>query len=190
MNQIHFSTLIRILIDVLVWLFATDGFAQSSTNDYIRQDVFFIGLDGGNMLKPDTIVKQGFLSDGTQFFIYPLMQKEKSVSIQRAEKDGKNAIIVAGNVNVALTIDSLEALVKKSGGVNDIPLYTEANILCNHTTSQYGRIDLWYQLKPYMTSELRHIGYSFQHSVLVNLVATHINNYFVNYKKSFPPLAL
>ncbi len=178
MNQTPFSLLICILLNVLVWLLSSKSFAQSSTENYIKQGVFYIGCEDSSIMQPDTIVKKGILSDGTRFFFYPITsQKEESMTIQLAEKAGEHAFVVAGNVNVALAIDSLEALVSEPGGVNSIPLYTEANILC--PTSLYGRIDIRYQLKLSMTSELRNIGYSLQHSVLVNLVATYINNYFV-----------
>lgn len=180
MNQTPFSTLICIMLNVLVWLLSSNSFAQSSTENFIKQGVFYIGREGGNILLPDTIVKEGILSDGTRFFIYPIKsQKEESMTIQRAEKADEHAVIVAGNVNIALAIDSLEAIVRKRGGVNSIPLYKEVNILCPDKMSQYGIIDIRYQLKPYMTSELRNIGYYLQHSALVNLVATLINNYFV-----------
>ncbi len=183
MNQTPFSTLTCIMLNVLVWLLSSNSFAQSSTENCIKQGVFYIGREGGNVLLPDTIVKEGILSDGTRFFIYPIKsQKEESMTIQRAEKTDEHALVVAGNVNVAFAIDSLEAIVRKQGGVKSIPLYTEANILCPHKTSQYGRIDIRYQLKPYMTSELRNIGYSRQHSALVNLVAAHINNCFIKLK--------
>lgn len=181
MNQTHFSTITCILLNVLVWLLSSNSFAQSSTEDCINQGVFYIGCERGTVLQPDTIVKEGVLADGTRFFIYPkTSQEEESITIQRAEKADEHALVVAGNVNVALAIDSLETIVKKTGGVNTIPLYTEANILCSSAMGQYERIDIRYKLKPYMTSELRNIGYSLQHSALVNLIATYINNYFIN----------
>lgn len=156
MNQTSISMLICILLDMLMWLFSCNSFAQSSTTTCIKQGVFYIGREGGNVLQPDTIVKDGVLSDGTRFFIYPITnQKEKSMTIQRAEKADEHVLIIVGNVNIALTIDSLEALVRKTGGINTIPLYTEANLLCPYKPSPYGRIDIRYQIKPYMTPELR-----------------------------------
>lgn len=184
MYQNPFSIIICIMFDLLIWLFPCNTFAQSSTKDYIKQDVFYIGLENGCILQPDTIVKQGLLSDGTRFFIYPISnQKNESMTIHRAEKEnGERALIVAGKVNIALMIDSLEALVKTPERIFSVPLYTDANILCPNKTKLYGRIDLRYQLKPYMTSELRQAGFSLQHSALVNLVATHINNSFIKLK--------
>lgn len=71
MNQTPFSFLVFMFLELLMFLFSNRTLAQSANDEYIVQDGFYISRAPGTALPCDTIVKQGILSDGTHFFVYP-----------------------------------------------------------------------------------------------------------------------
>ncbi|MBQ0114808.1 MAG: hypothetical protein KBT10_02915 [Bacteroidales bacterium] len=171
MRKFNFTTLGCILTGAIVCLGSANALSRPMNDDVIGQDGFLIGRQGADNVRPDTIVKQGQLPDGTRFFIYP---DDSKVVIQRAGRGDENAIIAAGNI----AADGLDTAVRNQGGVDRIPLYSDANIFCQSALNKQGRVDIRYKLKPCLNNELRQTSYILQHAVLVRLLAAHINNCF------------
>lgn len=172
--------------------------------DYVSQDGFYFSREGGSVVPTDTALWQGFLSDGTRYFVYRNAREDyapDSCIIQRAIRDGEQALIVVGNINPVLAIDELEAIVqipdsvtidsidyqkgiirlekilRQSNGIEKIPLYTEANYYrFGGMPSQYqGRIDFRIPIIPAVHPDLRPTSFSLQHFANYCLLSLYVD---------------
>ncbi len=154
--------------------------------DYVCQDGFYFSREGGSTVPTDTALWQGFLSDGTRYFVYRNNRKDYALDsciIQRAIRDDEQALIVVGNINPVLAIDKLESIVQAS---DSIPLYTEANYYrFGGLPSQYqGRIDLRIPIIPSVHPELRTTSFSIQHFANFCLLSLYVDYKLMTMKEN------
>lgn len=145
--------------------------------DYVCQDGFCFSREGGSAIPTDTALWQGFLSDGTRYFVYRNDREDyapDSCIIQRAIRDDEQALIIVGNINPVLAIDKLESIVQAS---DSVPLYTDANYYrFSGMPSQYqGRIDLRIPIIPAVHPELRTTSFSIQHFANYCLLSLYVD---------------
>ena len=145
--------------------------------DYVCQNGFYFSREGGSAVPTDTALWQGFLSDGTRYFVYRNVREDyapDSCIVQRAIRDDEQALIVVGNINPALAIDKLESIVQNS---DNVPLYTEANYYrFGGMPSQYqGRINLRIPIIPAVHPELRTTSFSIQHFANFCLLSLYVD---------------
>lgn len=145
--------------------------------DYVCQDGFYFSREGGSVVPTDTTLWQGFLSDGTRYFVYRNAREDyapDSCIIQRAIRDGEQALIVVGNINPVWAVDELESMAQ---GPDTVPLYTEANYYrFSGMPSQYqGRIDLRIPIIPAVHPELRATSFSIQHFANYCLLSLYVD---------------
>lgn len=117
--------------------------------DYVCQDGFYFSREGGSTIPIDTALHQGFLSDGTRYFLYKNEREDypqDSCIVQRVVREAEQAVIAVGNIEYEKALRRIEE--NRFSGI----------------MSQFeGRIDLRIPIVPSMHPDLRSTSFSIQH---------------------------
>ena len=117
--------------------------------DYVCQDGFYFSREGGSTIPIDTALHQGFLSDGTRYFLYKNEREDyphDSCIVQRVVREAEQAVIAVGNIEYEKALRRIEE--NRFGGI----------------MSQFeGRIDLRIPIVPAVHPDLRSTSFTIQH---------------------------
>ncbi len=117
--------------------------------DYVCQDGFYFSREGGSTIPIDTALHQGFLSDGTRYFLYKNEREDypqDSCIVQRVVREAEQAVIAVGNIEYEKALRRIEE--NRFSGI----------------MSQFeGRIDLRIPIVPSVHPDLRSTSFSIQH---------------------------
>ena len=117
--------------------------------DYVCQDGFYFSREGGSTIPTDTALHQGFLSDGTRYFLYKNEREDyphDSCIVQRVVRETEQAVIAVGNIEYEKALRRIEE--NRFSGI----------------MSQFeGRIDLRIPIVPSVHPDLRSTSFSIQH---------------------------
>ena len=117
--------------------------------DYVCQDGFYFSREGGSTIPTDTALHQGFLSDGTRYFLYKNEREDyphDSCIVQRVVREAEQAVIAVGNIEYEKALRRIEE--NRFSGI----------------MSQFeGRIDLRIHIVPSVHPDLRSTSFSIQH---------------------------
>lgn len=117
--------------------------------DYVCQDGFYFSREGGSTIPTDTALHQGFLSDGTRYFLYKNEREDyphDSCIVQRVVREAEQAVIAVGNIEYEKALRRIEE--NRFGGI---------------MSQNEGRIDLRIPIVPSMHPDLRSTSFSIQH---------------------------
>ena len=136
--------------------------------DYVCQDGFYFSRKGGSAIQIDTALHQGFLSDGTRYFLYKNEREDyqqDSCIVQRVAREAEQAVIAVGNIEYEKALRRIEEILQMNDSLNRIPIYTEVNYYrFGGIMSQYeGRIDLRIPIVPAVHPDLRSTSFTIQH---------------------------
>ena len=79
--------------------------------DYVCQDGFYFSREGGSTIPTDTALHQGFLSDGTRYFLYKNEREDyphDSCIVQRVVREAEQAVIAVGNIEYEKALRRIE----------------------------------------------------------------------------------
>ena len=79
--------------------------------DYVCQDGFYFSREGGSTIPTDTALHQGFLSDGTRYFLYKNEREDyphDSCIVQQVVREAEQAVIAVGNIEYEKALRRIE----------------------------------------------------------------------------------
>lgn len=136
--------------------------------DYVCQDGFYFSREGGSTIPTDTALHQGFLSDGTRYFLYKNEREDypqDSCIVQRVVREAEQAVIAVGNIEYEKALRRIEE--NRFSGI----------------MSQFeGRIDLRIPIVPSMHPDLRSTSFSIQHLANFCLLSLYTDFRFTDLK--------
>lgn len=136
--------------------------------DYVCQDGFYFSREGGSTIPIDTALHQGFLSDGTRYFLYKNEREDyaqDSCIVQRVVREAEQAVIAVGNIEYEKALRRIEE--NRFSGI----------------MSQFeGRIDLRIPIVPTVHPDLRSSSFSIQHLANFCLLSLYTNFRFSELK--------
>ncbi len=136
--------------------------------DYVCQDGFYFSREGGSTIPIDTALHQGFLSDGTRYFLYKNEREDypqDSCIVQRVVREAEQAVIAVGNIEYEKALRRIEE--NRFSGI----------------MSQFeGRIDLRIPIVPSVHPDLRSTSFSIQHLANFCLLSLYTDFRFTDLK--------
>lgn len=136
--------------------------------DYVCQDGFYFSRECGSTIPIDTALHQGFLSDGTRYFLYKNEREDyphDSCIVQRVVREAEQAVIAVGNIEYEKALRRIEE--NRFSGI----------------MSQFeGRIDLRIPIVPAVHPDLRSTSFTIQHFANFCLLSLYTDFRFTDLK--------
>lgn len=136
--------------------------------DYVCQDGFYFSREGGSTIPIDTALHQGFLSDGTRYFLYKNEREDyphDSCIVQRVVREAEQAVIAVGNIEYEKALRRIEE--NRFSGI----------------MSQFeGRIDLRIPIVPAVHPDFRSSSFTIQHLANFCLLSLYTDFRFTDLK--------
>lgn len=136
--------------------------------DYVCQDGFYFSREGGSTIPTDTALHQGFLSDGTRYFLYKNEREDyphDSCIVQRVVREAEQAVIAVGNIEYEKALRRIEE-----------------NRFSGIMSQNEGRIDLRIPIVPSMHPDLRSTSFTIQHLANFCLLSLYTDFRFTDLK--------
>lgn len=155
--------------------------------DYVCQDGFYFSREGGSTIPTDTALHQGFLSDGTRYFLYKNEREDyphDSCIVQRVVREAEQAVIAVGNIEYEKALRRIEEILQMNDSIKKIPIYTDVNYYrFGGIMSQFeGRIDLRIPIVPAVHPDFRSSSFTIQHLANFCLLSLYTDFRFTDLK--------